>query len=51
MLDDAELFLATVGDVLGDVGFQLPTPQASDALEEASSLLDWCAHDANEVAC
>ena len=47
--DDEELFLSTVGDVLKDEGFQLPTSQASEAQEAAASLLQWCAQADNKA--
>jgi len=36
------MLLQAVEEVLGDKGFQLPTPLAAATLEAARSLLAWC---------
>ena len=43
------MFLNAVKSMQMDEGFQVPSPEAAEALDAASSLLEWSACDGNGV--
>ena len=50
MIDDAVImFFNAVKSMQMDEGFQVPSPEAAEALDAASSLLEWSACDGNGV--
>ena len=44
----SELVLTKISMVLKDDCFKVPSSQATEALEAASTLLDWCKEDTNK---
>ncbi len=44
----SELVMKSIGMVLNDEGFKVPSPRATEALEAASKVLHWCKVDANK---
>ena len=44
----SELVLTKISMFLKDDGFKVPSSQATEALEAASTLLDWCKEDTNK---
>lgn len=48
-IDEVGMFLGAVKAINTDEGFQVSSPQASDAIVDASSLLEWCACTSNKA--